>query len=59
MRAQGLDPDEAPQPAREDDLKNGSIVDELDGVRRPTLYGLMVFGRAPQGFERAGGGRGA
>ena len=34
MRAQGLDPDEAPQPAREDDLRNGSIVDELDGVLR-------------------------
>ena len=50
MRAQGLDPDEAPQPAREDDLKNGSIVDELDGVPRPTLYGLMVFGRDPQAY---------
>ena len=48
MRAQGLDPDEAPQPAREDDLRNGSIVDEVDGVARPTLYGLMVFGRDPQ-----------
>ncbi len=50
MRAQGLDPDEAPQPAREDDLRNGSIVDELDGVLRPTLYGLMVFGRDPQAY---------
>ena len=50
MRAQGLDPDEAPQPAREDDLRNGSIVDELDGVPRPTLYGLMVFGRDPQAY---------
>ena len=48
MRAQGLDPDEAPQPAGEDDLRNGSIVDELDGVPRPTLYGLMAFGRDPQ-----------
>ena len=27
------------------------MVDELDGVPRPTLYGLMVFGRAPQGFR--------
>ncbi len=50
MRAQGLDPDEERQPAREDDLKNGSIVDELDGVPGPTLYGLMVFGRDPQAF---------
>ena len=48
MRAQGFDPDGTPQPAREDDLRNGSIVDELDGVPRPTLYGVMVFGRDPQ-----------
>ena len=48
MRAQGLDTEAAPQPAREDDLRNASIVDELDSVLRPTLYGLMVFGRDPQ-----------
>ena len=48
MRKQGLDPDQAPQPAREDDLRNAGIVDELDAVLRPTLYGLMVFGRDPQ-----------
>ncbi len=50
IRAQGLDTDAAPQPAREDDLRNASIVDELDGVLRPTLYGLMVFGRDPQAY---------
>ena len=50
MRAQGLDMEEAPQPAREDDLRNASVVDELDGVPRPTLYGLMTFGRDPQAF---------
>ena len=50
MQAQGLDLDEGPQPAREDDLRNASVVDELDGILRPTLYGLMTFGRDPQSF---------
>ncbi len=50
MRVQGLDMDAGPQPAREDDLRNASVVDELDGVLRPTLYGLMTFGRDPQSF---------
>ncbi|MCY3810779.1 MAG: putative DNA binding domain-containing protein [Gammaproteobacteria bacterium] len=50
MQAQGLDMDEGPQPAREDDLRNASVVDELDGILRPTLYGLMTFGRDPQSF---------
>ena len=50
MQAQGLGMNEGPQPAREDDLRNASVVDELDGVLRPTLYGLMTFGRDPQSF---------
>ena len=50
MKAQGLDTEQAPQPAREDDLRNASVVDEFDGVLRPTLYGLMVFGRDPQAY---------
>ena len=48
MQAQGLDTEQTPQPAREDDLRNASVIDELDGVLRPTLYGLMVFGVARQ-----------
>ena len=50
LRAQRLDLDEIPQPAREDDLRNASVVDEFDGILRPTLYGLMTFGRDPQAF---------
>ncbi len=50
LRAQGLDPDEPPQPARDDELRSASIADTLDGVLRPTLYGLMVFGRDPQAY---------
>ena len=52
MQAQGMDTDQAPQPAHEDDLRNASIAEELDGVLRPTLYGLMVFGRDPQAFPQ-------
>ncbi|MDD9986251.1 MAG: putative DNA binding domain-containing protein [Spirochaetaceae bacterium] len=50
MQAQGLDTEQTPQPARDDDLRNTSVTDELDGVLRPTLYGLMVFGRDPQAY---------
>ncbi|MCY4375688.1 MAG: putative DNA binding domain-containing protein [Spirochaetaceae bacterium] len=50
MQAQGLDTEQTPQPAREDDLQNASVIDELDGALRPTLYGLMVFGRDPQAY---------
>ena len=50
MQAQGLDTEQTPQPAREDDLRNASVTDELDGVLRPTLYGLLVFGRDPQAY---------
>lgn len=50
MEAQGLDVERAPQPAREDDLRNGSVIDELGGTLHPTLYGLMVFGRDPQAY---------
>ena len=50
MKAQGAETDAAPQPARDDDLRNASVAEELDGVLRPTLYGLMVFGRDPQAF---------
>ena len=50
MRAQGLDTEQAPQPTREDVLRNGGVIDELGGELHPTLYGLMVFGRDPQAY---------
>lgn len=48
MRAQGRSTEAFPQPAIEDDLRNGSVCDLLDGVLRPTLYGLATFGRTLQ-----------
>lgn len=50
MKRQGFDMEQEPQPAHEDDLRNAGIADELDGALRPTLYGLMVFGRDPQAY---------
>ena len=48
MRAQGKETEEGPQPESGDDLLNASVCADLRGVLRPTLYGLMVFGRGPQ-----------
>ena len=52
MRAQGKQTEDDPQPETDDDLRNASVCGDLDGVLRPTLYGLMVFGRGPQRYPR-------
>ncbi|MCY3819557.1 MAG: putative DNA binding domain-containing protein [Gammaproteobacteria bacterium] len=49
MLAQGKRMEGDPQPEIESDLRNASVCDLLDQIQRPTLYGLMVFGRDPQG----------
>ena len=48
MREQGRNIDDDPQPPVDSELRSASICELLDGVLRPTLYGLMVFGRNPQ-----------
>ena len=48
MRSQGLRPDEEPILPTEVDMCNSRVCAEIDGVLRPTLFGLMVFGKAPQ-----------
>ena len=50
MRAQGKETEKEPEPNPEDDMRNAGVVGELGGVLRPTLYGLMVFGRDPQAY---------
>ena len=50
MRAQGMRMEDEPQPDAESDLRNASVCDRLNGTLRPTLYGLMVFGKDPQRF---------
>ena len=54
QRAQGLETEEEPQPSVEDDLQNAGAVNEFDGALRPTLYGLIVFGKAPQAHMHTG-----
>ncbi len=52
MLAQGKQMEGEPQPDLESDLLNASVCGRLDRVLRPTVYGLMVFGRDPQGFPQ-------
>lgn len=53
MQAQGKELYKEPQPEIETDMRNSSVCDQLNGTLRPTLYGLMVFGKDPQGFPHA------
>ena len=53
MRVQGMRMEDEPQPDAESDFRNASVCDWLNGTLRPTLYGLMVFGKDPQGFPHA------
>ena len=48
LRAQGLDTADDPQPPLEMDMKNAGLLVASDGMLRPTLYGVMAFGRDPQ-----------
>ena len=54
QRAQELETNEEPQPSIEDDLRNAGVIGDADGAHRPTLYGLMVFGRTPQAHRQTG-----
>ena len=52
LRAQGLETEEDPQPVLEEDMRNAGVLTLADGQLRPTLYGMMVFGREPQGHPQ-------
>ena len=45
----GLDLRTEPQPALESDLRARGVIAEIGGEYRATLYGLLAFGRQPQG----------
>ncbi len=47
---QGIDSNEDPRPSLERDMKNSGILATSDGRLIPTLFGIMVFGRDPQGY---------
>ena len=48
----GFDTTNDPQPDSEDDLRNRSVLTEIDGELRATLYGVLAFGRDPQRYSR-------
>jgi predicted HTH transcriptional regulator len=50
LRRLGLDADAEPRIDRINDLRNRGVVAFDDGTPRLTLYGLLCFGRDPQGF---------
>ena len=54
LTRQGFDVTREPQPAVEDDLRNRGVLAEFDGRLHPTLYGLMSFGKHPQGYPHTG-----
>ncbi len=54
QRARGFEMEKEPQPSMEDDLRNARILREVEGYLNPTLYGLMVFGKDPQGHLYTG-----
>ena len=48
----GFDVDREPQPHPVDDLRNRSVVVEIGGENRATLYGIMAFGKTPQRYTQ-------
>ena len=52
LHALGLDTEEEPQPAEEDDLRNRGVLTELGGALHPTLYGVLAFGKEPQRYPQ-------
>jgi len=50
LQRQGLDTMSAPQPAVAADYRNRGALADDDGALRPTLFGLLCFGRQPQSF---------
>ncbi len=52
LRSLGIDADRDPQPDTADDLRNRGAAAEVGGSLRPTLYGLLAFGKTPQAYPQ-------
>ena len=48
----GFDTDEDPQPDAENDLRNRSVLVDIGGEARATLYGVLAFGKVPQRYAQ-------
>ena len=47
-----FDTDEDPQPDPEHDLRNRSVLVDIGGEARATLYGVLAFGKTPQRYPQ-------
>ena len=54
LETQNIAMENGPQPSIENDLLNRGVVKLDQGMPRPTLYGLIVFGKDPQRHRRTG-----
>ena len=52
LQRMGLDTQDELQPDDEDDLSNRGVLRELGGTMHSTLYGVMTFGKDPQGYPQ-------
>ena len=52
LRALGLDTEQDPRPTDEYGLRNRGVLTELGGALRPTLYGVLAFGKEPQRYPQ-------
>ncbi len=52
LNALGINTGSDPQPSSDDDLRNRGVIAEIDGQLRPTLYGVLAFGNAPQNYPQ-------
>lgn len=48
----GLDVEQEPQPTATEDLRNRGVLADVGGELHATLYGVLAFGRTPQGYPQ-------
>ena len=52
LRRLGIGTEEDPQPQSDDDLRNRKVIVDIGGQLRPTLYGVLAFGKEPQSYPQ-------
>ena len=55
LAAQGLDVTDEPQPDAESDLRSCGALADMGGELRPTVYGVLAFGKEPQKYTQTAG----
>ena len=55
LAAQGLDVTDEPQPDAESDLRSCGALADTGGELRPTVYGVLAFGKEPQKYMQTAG----